>query len=450
MTQPLHRLAEFCYSIDYGLTASASAIAAGPRFLRITDIVGQGIDWGSVPSVVCSAEEAVKYRLHHGDVVIARTGATTGYSAYVSNPPEAVFASYLVRLRVSEDNDPRYVAYALKSSFFWEWIASVMDEKAAQPNASASTMAMALLPKPSKDRQAEIARILGSLDDKIDLNRRMCATLEEMARAIFRSWFVDFDPVRAKVAAIAEGRDPERAAMAAISGKRDEADLDTLPPETLTSLRATAALFPPSFSDSELGEIPDGWMIKTLTEEFDVVMGQSPPGETYNTDGEGLPFYQGRSDFGFRFPRRRVHCTAPTRRARPGDTLMSVRAPVGTINMATEECAIGRGVGSFRHTSGASAYTYEAVHSYAERFETFDSEGTVFGSVSKADLARMHVVSPCIRVVHHYEERVAALFQMIETLDGQSRAIAALRDTLLPKLLSGEVVVPDAKELPRA
>ena len=138
----------------------------------------------------------------------------------------------------------------------------------------------------------------------------MNETLEATARAIFKSWFVDFDPVRAK----AEGGDP---------GLPDD----------------VAALFPDSFEDSELGEIPMGWNPSNIgLAEFDLTMGQSPPGETYNETGNGLPFFQGRRDFGFRYPSNRVYCAAPQRLADHGDTLVSVRAPVGDVNMAMERC----------------------------------------------------------------------------------------------------------------
>jgi type I restriction enzyme S subunit len=88
-------------------------------------------------------------------------------------------------------------------------------------------------------------------------------------------------------------------------------------------------------------------------------MGQSPPGNTYNEADVGLPFYQGRADFGFRYPKRRVFCTAPTRAAKAGDTLISVRAPVGDINMTAEDCAIGRGVAAARHKTGSRSYSYQ-------------------------------------------------------------------------------------------
>ena len=198
-------LADACKAINYGLTASASSHPIGPRFLRITDIVPGFVDWNTVPYVAADNDLLTKYTLDDGDIVIARTGASTGASAYVKSPPSAVFASYLVRLKVKPEFDARYVSYFLKSPMFLEYIRGVLGDKSAQPNASASTMTAAPLSAP-KDKvvQRAIAHILGMLDDKIELNRRMNETLEAMARALFKDWFVDFGPVRAKV----EGRAP--------------------------------------------------------------------------------------------------------------------------------------------------------------------------------------------------------------------------------------------------
>ena len=182
----------------------------------------------------------------------------------------------------------------------------------------------------------------------------MSQTLESMARALFKSWFVDFDPVRAK----AEGRDPG------------------LPPRF-------ADLFPDSFEKFAEAQLPAGWRLGKVEDDFWVTMGQSPPGDTYNLDGEGLPFYQGRADFGTRFPSRRVYCTAPTRLARRGDTLVCVRAPIGDTNVAWEACAIGRGLAAVRHKTGAGSYTLLTMRSLDDSFAAFESEGTVFGSINK-------------------------------------------------------------------
>jgi type I restriction enzyme, S subunit len=269
------------------------------------------------------------------------------------------------------------------------------------------------------DEQHAIAHILGTLDDKIELNRRMNQTLEEMARAIFKSWFADFDPVRAKAA----GRQPAG-----------------LAPEI-------AALFPDGFEESELGEIPRGWHASRVGVEFSLTMGQSPPGSSYNETGEGAPFYQGRADFGFRYPSRRVYCTVPTRFAKPGDTLVSVRAPVGDVNMAIERCAVGRGVAALRHHSGSRSFTYYSTYHLAPHFDKFEAEGTVFGSICRDDFERLPSIAPSESLMCGFERVAAPLDDRIEANERESLAVAALRDTLLPKLISGELRLPDAEDL---
>ena len=286
------------------------------------------------------------------------------------------------------------------------------------PNVSADQLAGLWWPPLEEAEQRAIAHILGTLDDKIELNRRMSETLEEMARALFKSWFVDFDPVRAK----ADGRDPG------------------LP-------KHIADLFPARLVDSELGDIPEGWEVGCVDDEFDLTMGQSPPGETYNEAGEGLPFYQGRADFGSRFPTRRVYCTAPTRMAKAGETLISVRAPVGDINMAAGDCAIGRGVAAARHKSGSRSYTYQFMCGLDQVFGRFEAEGTVFGSIGKKDFHAISCARPPQAVIAEFEAMLAPLDDRIDVIERESRTLVAVRDTLLPKLISGELRLDDPERI---
>ena len=123
-------------------------------------------------------------------------------------------------------------------------------------------------------------------------------------------------------------------------------------------------------------------------------MGQSPPGETYNELGNGTPFYQGIRDFGFRFPTSRVFCTAPTRFAQKGDVLLSVRAPVGSLNMAIERCAVGRGVAALRLKSHGGSFPYYLLKSAPSNWEKFEAQGTVFGAVTKADVHGFETILP--------------------------------------------------------
>ena len=234
--------------------------------------------------------------------------------------------------------------------------------------------------------------------------------------------------------------------MCAISGKL-EPELDQLPPEQYQQLAATAALFPDELVESELGLIPEGWVGSTIDEEFDLTMGQSPPGSTYNETQEGLPFYQGRTDFGFRFPTQRIFCTAPTRFADVGDTLVSVRAPVGDVNMATERCCVGRGVAAARHKSRSRSYTYYFMRAIEEVFNRFEAEGTVFGSISKKDFCNIQCVKPSGKIITEFERVAAPIDEMISNNEQESRSLVTLRDTLLSKLLSGEIVLSDAEQM---
>jgi type I restriction enzyme S subunit len=180
------RLRDLCESVDYGLTAGASPDPVGPKFLRITDIVAPTLDWSAVPFVAASEDQAEKYRLKSGDIVIARTGATTGYSRWLQNPPEAVFASYLVRLSIRQGIDSRFVGYLLKGEQFENYVTGVLGDKSAQPNASAKTLTNAVLRIPTARRtQAAIAELLGALDDKIANNVRVAVTLRALGSARF-------------------------------------------------------------------------------------------------------------------------------------------------------------------------------------------------------------------------------------------------------------------------
>ena len=405
-------LADVSSDVSYGYTESASAEKVGPRFLRITDIQNGIVDWDSVPYCPITEANHQKYRLQPGDIVVARTGNSTGENFLYRGNEDAVYASYLIRFRIDcQKADPAFVWYNLRSD---NWRSFINNSKTGSAQAGANAKILGIFPivLPPLPEQRAIAHILGAMDDKIELNRRMNETLEAMARTLFKSWFVDFDPVRAK----AEGRDPG------------------LP-------KPLADLFPDSFEESELGEIPKGWQCSTVGNHFKLTMGQSPPGSTYNQSGDGLPFFQGRTDFGFRFPSRRVFCTAPARLAEAGDTLVSVRAPVGDVNIAIEQCAVGRGVAAVRHFSCSRSFTYHAMHNLGKHFRNFEGEGTVFGSINKADFERLPFVAPPQDVLDRFELIASPIDDRVESNEKESRTLAALRDALLPKLISGEIRV---------
>ena len=236
------------------------------------------------------------------------------------------------------------------------------------------------IPKDIAEQKA-IATVLSSLDDKIDLLHRQNNTLEAMAETLFRQWFVE-----------------------------------------------------------EAGE---DWEIGKLGDEFDFTMGQSPLGISFNEEGAGVPMFQGNADFEFRFPKERVYTTEPTRFAQRFDTLISVRAPVGAQNMAHKECCIGRGVAAFRYKNNNHYYTYTyfKLRSLMEEIKMFNDEGTVFGSISKSDFEALEITIPSSELIAEFEKYAKPINDKVIENCAQIYTLETLRDTLLPKLMSGEVRV---------
>ena len=136
-----------------------------------------------------------------------------------------------------------------------------------------------------------------------------------------------------------------------------------------------------------------------------------------------------------------MYCTAPTRFSNENDSLVSVRAPVGSVNIALEKCCVGRGLAAVRHKSGSSSFTYYYLLSIEDIFKQFESEGTVFGAINKEGFQKIPFVVSPPDVVELFEKTVGDMDKQITTNEQQSRTLSALRDTLLPKLLSGELEV---------
>lgn len=190
----IYKLGEICKNIAYGYTESASSDIVGPKFLRITDIQYDFISWDKVPYCPINVENHKKYKLEIGDIVIARTGASTGATAiFKNNEIDAVFASYLIRYKIDKEiANPFYIGHLLKSTLWRSYVSSIIGGS-AQPGANAKQFADFEFSLPDLATQTQIAQILTSLDDKIELNLQMNQTLEAMAQALFKEWFVDFN-----------------------------------------------------------------------------------------------------------------------------------------------------------------------------------------------------------------------------------------------------------------
>ena len=294
----------------------------------------------------------------------------------------------------NDKNDADYIYYLM--TIVGKQLNYLSKTSTAVPIVNKSTFSSFRVKLPSKKIQHRIASILKSLDDKIEVNRKINENLEQQAQALFKSWFVDFEPFK----------DGE-------------------------------------FVESELGMIPKGWRVGTLKEIADIIMGTSPSGSSYNTEGIGDVFYQGRAEFGFRFPKRNMYTTEAKRFAEVDTVLVSVRAPVGDINVAEERCCIGRGLASVKSKKNYNSYILYLMQSLKNVFDRFNGEGTVFGSINKKAFEEMQIIVPTGNVISKFDSIASSMDCQIKRTEQESRSLAELRDTLLPKLMSGELRVPD-------
>ena len=187
---------------------------------------------------------------------------------------------------------------------------------------------------------------------------------------------------------------------------------------------------------------PDADMVSgTLSDIATITMGQSPSGSSYNEDSVGEVFYQGRAEFGFRFPTRRLFTTEPKRMAEPGDVLLSVRAPVGDLNVAYEKCCIGRGLGAIHSKTGDSSFMLYTMFALKPQLDVFNGEGTVFGSINRDGLSNLPVNIPSSEEIAKFEAVVRPMDNLIRTNYEEICRLQSIRDSLLPKLMSGEIDV---------
>jgi len=289
--------------------------------------------------------------------------------------------------------DPKFMLYAYLGPEFQATLHSRTIHGSTVDRLSINELPSYPIRLPPLPTQRRIAEILGRLDDKIEVNQRINRTLEQMAQALYKHWFVDFGPFQ-------DG----------------------------------------AFVESEVGLIPAGWSVKPIGEVCNLTMGLSPKSKFYNEDGEGLPFHQGVTDFGDRFPIHRRFCVVSPRVAETGDILISVRAPVGRINIADRKMVIGRGLAALSHKQGYNSFLlYQLKRIFA--IEDSMGSGTIFRAISKKDLQGLKLISPPDSVVSDFDRRVSVYDRRITSSTIESRQLAATRDYLLPKLLSGAVDV---------
>jgi type I restriction enzyme S subunit len=414
-------------------------VSNGTPIITVEHLAGNRISHENLPNVSDEDKARLaKYHLATGDLVFSRVGSVDRNALVGPEEDGWLFSGRCLRVRVDKSQiDPIYLSYFFSLEGFKEHIRSVA-VGATMPSINTKILSDVSIYFPPLLEQKAIAQILGALDDKIELNRQMNATLEGMAQALFKSWFVDFDPVIDNALAAGNPIPDDLAARAEV---RRQALANG------TANREAAKPFSAAFQQTEsMGWIPEGWEVSHLIENVRLTMGQSPSSDHYNTNGDGLPFHQGVTNYGERFPRHEQYSTGGNRYAEDGDVLFSVRAPVGRINIANCKLIIGRGLAALRHEKNYQGFL---VYFLKHTFATEDSigSGTIFNAVNKKEMERIPLIVPPDDTTRAFDDIANSLDEKIASNAEQAETLTKLRDTLLPKLISGELRIPEAEQL---
>ena len=377
-----------------GLTRPARVRGSGYKMINMGEIFAYdrigNIDMELVPM---NARELSTMLVEPGDLLFARQSlvlAGAGKCALVAEVKEpTTFESHIIRVRLKREvADPAFYHYYFKSPICR--IRSIVTQ-GVQAGIRGNDLKNLRVHFPPIAEQRQIASTLSDYDDLIENNCRRIALLEEAARLLYREWFVHF-------------RFPGHEYVKIVDG------------------------------------IPEGWARRTLVELAEVVMGQSPKSQFYNEAGDGLPFHQGVTDYGFRFVSHRTYSTALTKLAEAGNILVSVRAPVGRINITRDKIVLGRGLASVRSRTDHQSFLFYALknHFYAE---DIIGTGAIYAATNKKELERQTLIEPHRIVLAEFEEQARDIDQNMANLTTQNEKLAQARDLLLPRLMDGEISV---------
>ena len=370
-------------------------------YLRITDINDDGsLNYSGLKSV--DDPEASKYLLQEGDIVFARTGNSTGRSYYYEpSDGQFVFAGFLIKFSLDPTKvNPRFLKYYTHSKMYYEWVQS-FDTGATRGNINAQTFGSMEINLPPREVQDRLVEILRSIDDKIKLNNRINHNLEEQARALYKSWFVDFEPFKGG-----------------------------------------------NFVDSELGLIPEGWRVGTLSELGDIVAGGTP--------SKTKPEYFTNNGISWLTPKDlSVKCNKFTARGEiditedgyknsstklmpRGSVLFSSRAPIGYISIAKGDICTNQGFKSVVPTYAGTAYLYYWLCENTEAIEA-QASGSTFKEASGSLMRSFPALVPEKSVIDSFEKELSPILNEQEVLEEEINHAEQIRDSLLPRLMSGEL-----------
>lgn len=328
-------------------------------------------------------EHERSYKITETSIGYAKMGNTIGkVVSFPSRQGKTRFAvsPALSVINPNEKIHPYYLRAVVESAAFWGQVNGKITGS-TRPSIGIQQLRKILIPIPPADVQKQIGEMWKVIYDKISVNTAINDNLQQQAMALYASMFLD-NP----------------------------------------ALETTAG---------------------TLKDIADITMGQSPSGSSYNEDGNGEVFYQGRAEFGYRFPTRRLYTTEPKRMAEAGDVLLSVRAPVGDLNVAYERCCIGRGLGAIHGRNGYQSFVLYTMFALRPQLDVYNGEGTVFGSINRSALNDMPIDIPSEDAIAAFEAIARPMDDMIRSNYEENCRLQELRDSLLPRLMSGDIDVSE-------
>ena len=349
-----------------------------------------------------------EFLMEEGDIITPLTEQAIGLLGSTAIIPESskyIQSQDVAKIICNEDLLDKDFAFYLISSALVKQQLSAAAQQTKIRHTSPDKIKDCTVWIPELSEQKRIGKLLRSIDRKIELNRAINQNLEAMAKQLYDYWFVQFDFPNG------EGK-PYKSS----GGKM-------------------------VWNEKLKREIPQGWNNGMLIDIANITMGQSPDGSSYNEVGEGMLFYQGSTDFGMRFPSVRQYTTAPSRYAKRGDILMSVRAPVGSINIANNDCCIGRGLSAINSKLGSTTHLYYILNDLRIAFEQRNAAGTTFGSITKEDLYSLPIIIPSHEVIRAFDKICSPMFDRQMILGEEIDNLIKQRDGLLPLLMNGQVSV---------
>lgn len=356
------------------------------------DLVGGKISEESIARVdKTHVERLCRHKIEVGDILYSRRG-DVGRCAHVTKKEEGwLCGTGCLRVTIdSEKADSRFVFFQLQHPDTVGWV-----EKhavgATMLNLNTTILSSVPIRLPALEIQKRIADILSAYDDLIENNQKQIKLLEEAAQRLYKEWFVDLH-------------------------------------------------FPGHENTKVVDGVPERWNEKTLSQVANVIMGQSPKSEFYNSEKKGLPFHQGVGSYGVRFVMDDIYSTSYTRIAEPNSILFSVRAPVGRLNITKNKVVIGRGLAAINQTDGCQSYLYYLLKNKFFK-DNIVGNGSIFASVSKDELLNQKFLIPERNLMMQFEKIVSQMDKQIENLDSKNKKLIEARDRLLPELMSGEMEV---------